>query len=136
MSNKDSGIVLIHGKEYKTVAKRVQEFRRDYPDFYLTSEIIQMDAEQCVVKAYIGMHNKDGTSSVYATGHAQEFKNASFINKTSYVEVCESSAWGRALANFGYAGSELASADEVANAIANQNTKAKVVSAVDGKDFL
>ena len=136
MSNKDSGIVLIHGKEYKTVAKRVQEFRRDYPDFYLTSEIIQMDADQCVVKAYIGMHNKDGTSHVYATGHAQEFKNASFINKTSYVEVCESSAWGRALANFGYAGSELASADEVANAIANQNTKAKVVSAVDGKDFL
>lgn len=136
MSNKDSGIVLIHGKEYKTVAKRVKEFREEYPDFYLTSEIIQMDADQCVVKAYIGMHNKDGTSSVYATGHAQEFKNASFINKTSYVEVCESSAWGRALANFGYAGSELASADEVANAIANQNTKAKVVAAVDGKDFL
>lgn len=136
MSNKDSGIVMIHGKAYKTVAKRVEEFRKEYPTFYLTSEIVQLDADQCVVKAYIGEHNKDGTSSVYATGHAQEFKNSSFINKTSYVEVCESSAWGRALANFGYAGSELASADEVANAIANQNVKAKVEAAVDGKDFL
>ena len=134
--SKDSGIVLIHGKEYKTVAKRVEEFRNEFPNYYLTSEIIKLDDDQCVVKAFIGSHNDDGTSQVYATGHAQEFRNSSFINKTSYVEVCESSAWGRALANFGYAGSELASADEVANAISNQNTKAKVTAVVDEKDFL
>ena len=54
--------------------------------------------------------------------------SGSFINKTSYVENCETSAWGRALANFGIGlGTSVASADEVANAIENQkSTKTKL----------
>lgn len=110
------GIVVLHGKEYKTVGLRLTEFRRDYPDHRLTSEIYLMDAEYVVIKASIW---KDGV--VVATGHACEFKQSSQINRTSYVENCETSAWGRALANFGLGGMEIASAEEIANAIHQQN---------------
>ena len=58
-----------------------------------------------------------------ATGHAHETKGSSFINKTSYIEVCETSAWGRALGNFGIGiDSSVASADEVNNAIKMQES--------------
>ena len=53
-------------------------------------------------------------------GIAHEHKGASYINKTSYVEVAQTSAWGRALACAGLAGTELASADEMVNALRNQ----------------
>jgi hypothetical protein len=69
--------------------------------------------------------NSEGV--VIATGHAHETKGSSYINKTSHVEVCETSAWGRALGNFGIGiDSSVASADEVQNAIINdKGMKAK-----------
>ena len=53
-------------------------------------------------------------------GHAFERANSSFINKTSHVENCETSAIGRALASAGYAGGEFCSADELVTAVSNQ----------------
>ena len=55
-----------------------------------------------------------------AEGLAYEKEDSNYINKTSFVENCETSAWGRALANFGIGiDSNVASADEVVNAINN-----------------
>ena len=65
--------------------------------------------------------------SIY-TGHAEEVYDSSMINKTSALENCETSAIGRALASAGFGGTEFASADEVANAISQQNTKASASS--------
>ena len=62
---------------------------------------------------------KDGF--IVATGHAEEVRTASMINKTSALENCETSAIGRALASFGLAGTEFASANEVQQAISNQS---------------
>ena len=118
MSN---GIVNIRGKEYKTVALRVAEFREKYPNYYLTTEIVKIDDDQCIIKAYVGLHKDDGSVQTFATGHAQEFRKASQINGTSYVENCETSAIGRALACLGIGGTEFASANEVVNAIHQQN---------------
>jgi hypothetical protein len=115
------GVVNIRGKEYKTVALRVQEFREQFPNYFLTTEIIKIDDEQCIVKAYAGLHLEDGKSQTFATGHAQEFRKASQINGTSYVENCETSALGRCLAALGLGGTEFASANEVVNAIHQQN---------------
>ena len=68
----------------------------------------------------------DEKDRVIATGLAEEEKGSTFINKTSYVENCETSAWGRALANFGIGlETSVASADEVQNAIAQQEDKPK-----------
>jgi hypothetical protein len=46
----------------------------------------------------------------------------SLVNKTSYIENCETSAWGRALGNLGIGiDASIASAEEVITAIAQQN---------------
>lgn len=113
----DTGKISIHGKEYKTVALRINEFRAEHPDYRISTEIITSDESIVVMKATVT--NADGF--VIATGHAEEVRASSRINKTSALENAETSAVGRALAFYGLAGSEIASADEVANAIQNQN---------------
>jgi hypothetical protein len=122
MSN---GIVKIHGKEYKTVALRVNEFRESaiYKGWSIMTEIVKIDDDQCVIKTQI----VNPESKIVATGHAQEFRKASQINGTSYVENCETSSIGRALACLGLAGSEFASANEVVNAIHQQTNPVKEV---------
>lgn len=119
---KDTGIVNIHGKEYKTVAKRVDEFRKDHKtEMSIITSIIVADEKTVVMKAEIS--DKEGR--IIATGFAEEKRDASTINKTSALENCETSAIGRALANFGLGGGEYASADEVANAINQQSQPVK-----------
>lgn len=117
MPIKDTGVVNIHGKDYKTVAKRVDEFRKEYKtDFSIITSLINLDEKTVVMKAEI----LDKERNVIATGYAEENRTASQINRTSALENCETSAIGRALANFGLGGGEYASADEVANAINQQ----------------
>ena len=99
MSNYKFKTTNIKGKEYVEVNQRVLYFRNEdqYAGWSLTSEILHLTDESCVIKATVC--NADGTP--VATGIAQEDKSSSYINKTSYVENCETSAWGRALGNLG-----------------------------------
>jgi hypothetical protein len=115
---KDTGIVNIHGKAYQTVALRVGKFRETYPNFSLTTEIVSRDPECVVMKATIS----DDAGRIRATGHSEEYRATSQINRTSALENAETSAIGRALAALGLGGTEFASADEVANAINQQNS--------------
>ena len=122
--------INIKGKKYVEVNERLKYFRENHPDYSLTTEIIQCTEEHCVIKATIS----HGGAEI-ATGHAHEVRSASFINKTSFVEVCETSAWGRALANFGIGIDEnVASAQEVANAIAQTEVPKKKI--MDEKESL
>ena len=89
--------VNIKGKEYVEVNERLIYFRKTYPNFSLTSEVLEKTNESILILASI--INEDGR--VIATGMAEEVKGSTFINKTPYVENCETSAWGRALGNFG-----------------------------------
>lgn len=114
----ESGIVEIRGKEYYTVAKRVDMFRSDYPGFSIETDIISQ-AELVTVKATI----KDESGKVISTGYAEENRGVGNINKTSALENAETSAVGRALAFFGLAGTEIASANEVSDAIVQQAVK-------------
>ena len=116
---KNTGIVSIHGKEYQTVAKRIADFRADYPQRTIACELIESNDERVVMKASI----LEGDLLI-STGYAEEKRDASTINQTSALENCETSAVGRALAFFGMAGTEIASADEVAQAISQQELKA------------
>ena len=115
----NTGKVNIRGKEYLTVAYRIKQFRVDHPDWQIHTDVIHMDDDRVVVRAEIC----DSASVTIATGHAEEKRSASQINQTSALENCESSAVGRALAFAGYGGSEIASADEVQNAIYQQENK-------------
>ena len=111
--------VNIKGKEYVEVHERLRYFRSTYPNYSLTSEVLEKTDKSILILASI--INEDGR--VIASGMAEEEKGSTFINKTSYVENCETSAWGRALANFGIGlDTSVASAEEVQNAIANQDT--------------
>ena len=114
---KDTGIVNIHGKEYQTVAYRVGKFREAHGlEFCLTTEVLHRDEDCVVMKATIS----NGAGHAIATGHSEEYRKSSQINKTSALENAETSAIGRALAALGLGGTEFASADEVANAIHQQ----------------
>lgn len=110
--------VNIHGKEYHTVAERVHAFRETAPDLTIETKIVRWEGDDVVVKASISDNGK-----LIATGLAHEVRGSTNINKTSHVENCETSAIGRALAAFGLAGTEYATADEVANAISQQQEK-------------
>jgi len=109
--------VNIKGKEYVEVNERIKYFRKAYPKYSLTSEVIEKTSDSILIIASI--LNEEGR--LIANGLAEENRGSSYINKTSYVENCETSAWGRALANFGIGlDTSVASAEEVTNAIANQ----------------
>jgi hypothetical protein len=109
--------VNIHGKEYHTVAERVSAFRAKHPDLSIETEIVRWEGDDVVVKASISNDGK-----IIATGLAHEVRGSTNINRTSHVENCETSAIGRCLAAFGLGGTEYATADEVANAITQQNS--------------
>lgn len=116
-ARKETGITNIRGKEYQTVALRVTKFRADKEEWSLTTEIVSRDADCVVMKAIIT--NEQGR--ILATGHAEEYRSSSQVNKTSALENAETSAIGRALAAAGYGGTEFASANEVQNAIHQQD---------------
>ena len=117
--------INIKGKNYVPVTERVKAFHAQYPDFTVITEIISLDESSVLMKATV--YDPDG--KVMAVGHAQEDRNASTLNKTSYVENCETSAIGRALGMFGIGiDDSMASADEVANAIDRQEAMKQKVT--------
>lgn len=110
--------INIKGKEYVPVSERIKEFHRLCPDHHIITEIVHYDENSVIMvaKAY------DENGNLVGTGHAQEDRGSSMINKTSFVENCESSAIGR-LIGIAYGigiDASVASADEVANAIDRQ----------------
>ena len=114
---KDLKTINIKGKPYVTVNERLKYFREKFKGYTLVSQITHINENGVVIRAVIS--NPEGQE--VASGIAHEKPDSSFINKTSFIENCETSAWGRALGNFGIGIDEsVASADEVANAIKNQ----------------
>ena len=106
----------IKGKQYITVNERVKEFRRLHPQGQLVTTIMANADSQVLFKAEVLIEGV-----CVATGHAYEKEGSSFINKTSYIENCETSAIGRALGMYGIGiDTSLASADEVKNAVKQQ----------------
>lgn len=117
-------------KPYATVASRVKAFRELCPDGLITTEIISNEAGVVTMKATVA----DETGKVLATGLAQEKEGAGFVNKTSYIENCETSAIGRAMAMLSIGSDEsMASAEELANALKQQEAAKEKASAAQLK---
>ena len=109
--------VNIKGKEYVEVNERVKHFVANYKGWSIETELLSNEGGVCVFKAIV----KDDTGVIKATGHAYEREDSTYINKTSYIENCETSAVGRALGFLGIGiDTSIASSDEVTNAINNQ----------------
>jgi hypothetical protein len=123
--------INIHGKQYVEVKERVKYFREHFKDWALTSEIIDLTDDRCVVKATI-LNEKN---RAIGDGLAYETKGSSYINKTSFIENCQTSAWGRALASMGIGiDVAIASSEEVQYAKAQDKPKKpKIEKLTDGK---
>jgi 2',3'-cyclic-nucleotide 2'-phosphodiesterase (5'-nucleotidase family) len=119
MSNYKFKTTNIRGKKYVEVNERIKFLRQEerLRDWTIATDFPMLDSESCVCKCTIA----DIDGRVVSTGHAHEERGSSNINKTSYVENCETSAVGRALAMLGIGiDASIASANEVEEAIAKQ----------------
>lgn len=123
-ANKEIITMPIKGKEYAQVNQRIKVFRMLYPVGCISTEILKLDNDMCVMKASV----YDDNNKLLGSGTAYEMKNdkTSFVNKTSYIENCETSAVGRALGMLGIGiDISIASYEEVQNAIEQQEEQEK-----------
>ena len=108
----------VKGKNYALVNSRVMAFRELFPEGKIQTEIVTMDEGMVVMQTTV----TDGDGKVLATGLAYEREGSTYINKTSYIENCETSAVGRALGFLGLGVDDsIASVEELVNAVTNQN---------------
>lgn len=121
--------VNIHGREYYTVAERVQQLNKEVgrDKYSLITTIVSNTDGVLIMKANLQIGDQ-----VYI-GHSLEREGSSQINKTSHLENAETSAIGRALAAAGFLGHEYASANEVENAVHQQDKPVKRTSPASDK---
>ena len=125
--------VEIHGKQYATVNERIEELHKKYNGCVsINTELLETQGDVVRMKATVELkemvEGQEVASNTF-TGHAEEVIGSSMINKTSALENAETSAVGRALAFAGFqTDASIASADEVANAIVQQNSMTRVVN--------
>ncbi len=124
-ANKMLQKVDIKGKDYVPVNERIKAFRMIYPRGQITTEIIGLENGICTMKCSV----YDDQGKLLATGHGQEKEGSTFINKTSYIENCETSCIGRALGSCGIGlDNGFASYEEVANAKVQQGEKLDTIT--------
>ena len=116
-ANETIATTNIKGKEYAEVNQRIKAFRMVYPEGSIITELVELENGICTRRAIV----KDGENTL-GTGFAQEKESSSYINKTSYIENCETSAVGRALGMCGFGiDTSVCSAEELQNALNNQD---------------
>jgi|TARA_S200002703_G_scaffold159371_1_gene172615 hypothetical protein len=117
--------VNIKGKQYITVNERLLHFRKQpiFKGWRIVEELVELNDKEGVFKVSI----LDTENNLISSAHAQEYRDSSYINKSSFLENGYTSALGRAL---GYLGigidTSIATADEMVNALSNQNKVKKV----------
>ena len=133
-ANKQAEPTDVKGAPYIAVHERVKAFRKVFP-FGRIETNVKVENGVCTCTAEIYVLRDDIIPDVeradmpvlIATGTAVEKDGSSYINKTSFVENCETSAVGRAL---GFAGfgidTAIASSDEVQNAELQDISKQKI----------
>lgn len=106
-------------KMYSTVASRVEALRAVYgeelsitTEILLHPELVKGAAENrdiIIMRACV----LDSAGRTISVGHAEEIRGSSRMTETSALEICETSAIGRALASLGLHGGEYASVNEI-----------------------
>lgn len=127
--------IAIQGRDYVPVHERLTEFWKSNPSWSIRTELL--DSPQGKVRFRACIFDENGL--LRATGHGEEKENSTFINKTSYLENCETSAIGRALGLLGIGiDTSLASYEEVANAMAQkeEHTEKPLFNNDDDREWL
>jgi hypothetical protein len=128
-------------EDYEPVQNRIAKVLNEQKGVRIITHMLSpVDAlDEVIFKAELYLkHEDDDEESLVATGWAHEIKGAGFVNKTSHIENCETSAIGRALANYGYHGDKRPSREEMEKAarteIAQSSSGRK--EREDGKDAI
>lgn len=121
-ANEGLGTVDVKGKDYVVVPQRVKAFRMLYPEGFIVTDILSNEGGVVIMQAKAGYYDQAGNPITLGTGLAFEKQDSSYINKTSFIENCETSAIGRALGFLGLGiDAAICSAEELINAMNNQN---------------
>jgi hypothetical protein len=109
--------------DYDTVASRVKQFWKTYPEGRQATEILSatgdVGATRWVVRASLWTHRWEDRDMTIkrvepdAQGIAVEVDGGEGVNEFSALENAETSALGRALANLGFSGDKRASREEM-----------------------
>src|SRR5919204_3327727 len=89
-------------EEYITVHERIEKFYAKFPQGRVITTILEHDRESGFVLVRAEVFREPDDALPAATGHAYELKSAGHVQQGSYVEVCETSSVGRALALLGF----------------------------------
>ena len=120
----------IKGKNYAEVNQRIKAFRQVYPLGTITTDIEKLEDGVVVMKTSV----TDNDGIILGTGYAYEKEGSTFINKTSYIENCETSAVGRALGMCGFGiETSVCSYEELQNALNNQKKEPEEPKELSGK---
>jgi len=113
---------------YETVEERLKIFWKENPKARINTEIVHMTDDGTCVTVRAEIYKMEVDARPVTTGIAQETKGqGGFANKDAWVENCETSAIGRALANWIYQGSNKArpSREEMSK-VGNQDDRVEV----------
>ena len=89
-------------EDYVPVAERLERFYERFPDGRVITHIIEHNSESGFVLMRAEVYRSPDDAQPAATGHAFEVRGESYVNKTSYIENCETGSVGRALALLGF----------------------------------
>ena len=113
---------------YETVEDRIDSFYTDNQDGRILTEIHTLTVDKVIFKAlvYVG-------EILVATGFAYEKEGSTPVNKTSHIENAETSAIGRALANYNYAKKGARPSREEMEKVVRMSEPAKTETVMVGK---
>ena len=90
-------------EDYEPVSVRLDRWLQANPDGRIITDLVHYLADVAVFRAELYKGDL-----LISTGWAEEIRGQGNVNRTSHVENCETSAIGRALANAGMAGADMA----------------------------
>jgi hypothetical protein len=88
--------------EYITVHERIEKFYAKFKQGRIITTVLEHDRESGFILIRAEVYREVDDALPAATGHAYELRSAGHVQQGSYVEVCETSSVGRALALLGF----------------------------------
>jgi hypothetical protein len=85
--------------DYQTVQERIDLLKATYPESRIVNRMIHIDETSIIVECSIYLKADDTLPTCVDLAH--EVKDASPVNKTSWVENCTTSATGRSISLLG-----------------------------------